>query len=110
MNKLKIYVLVVLCAGLFGCLEETYDTSYSDTGSSSGGSSGGSSSGGSYDWTYTCPGGYGGGGTVPIPSGSCETQYKNYAQVFGCNDVGSFNSAACSLQDCTGENMGCGYY
>jgi hypothetical protein len=98
--------VTLMCVGLAGCFEEDYSSAsdpvdYSNSGSASGGS---------YNWTYSCPGGYGGGGTVPIPSGSCESQYKNYAQVFGCNQVDNFNSAACALQNCTGSNRGCGSY
>jgi hypothetical protein len=107
MNSFGKLFVIVLCAGLFGCLEDLTD---STDNTSSGTTSGSGTSGGSYDWSYTCPGGYGGGGTVPIPVGSCESEYKNYAQVFGCNDVNNFNSAACDLENCTGIQSGCGYY
>ncbi|HEY0664873.1 MAG TPA: hypothetical protein VGD24_02290 [Gallionella sp.] len=138
MNKFKLTLLLVACIQLAGCggdsgggdlllagglayvineaitpPEDTTSTSTSSgsgSGTSGSGTSGsGTSGGGSYDWSYSC--GYSGsGGTVPIPVGSCESQYKYYAQVFGCNDVANMNTAACNLQNCTGINMACGSY
>jgi hypothetical protein len=128
MNKLKLTLLLFGCIQLTGCggdsgggdvlllggalyaIAETINSSEETTDTSSSSSSSGTSSGGgSYDWSYSC--GYSGSGsTVPIPIGACETEYKNYAQVWGCNDVANFNSTACDLQNCTGQNMGCGAY
>lgn len=71
---------------------------------SGGGGGGTNGSGGSYNWTYTCPGGYGGGGTVPIPTGSCETQYKNYAKTYGCNDYLNFKKVCIDLYGCLGQS------
>jgi len=114
MTGFRLVLLAVTVFSMSGCLDleeeddsyDDYDYGYEDSGSS-GSSSGG---GGSYDYTYTCPGGYGGGGTVPIPSGSCESQYERYAKTFGCNLVSDFDGAACALESCTGQPMGCGAY
>lgn len=113
MKFLKVLLLVMFSLTLTACLDDLFDDgssddSYSDNDSGSGG--GGGSGGGSYDYSYTCPGGYGSEHTVPIPRGSCESQYKNYARIFGCNDVDNFNSAACTLESCTGGSWGCGAY
>lgn len=78
------------------------DISVLNTTSGQGGS-GGASNGSSYDWTYSCPGGYGGGGSAAIPSGSCETQYKQFGKVFGCNLVDEMYSACANLYNCLGE-------
>lgn len=109
MNYLTRVLLLIMCLGLFACLDDGGDD-YDDGDDYSSDTGGGGNSGGSYDWSYSCPGGYGGGGTVPIPRGSCETAYKNYAQAWGCNQVDDFNSTACDLENCTGEPKGCGAY
>lgn len=119
MKLFKILVASVLCFNLSGCLddltssdsdtESSVPDSSSSGGSGSGSSGSGSGSAGSYEYTYSC-----GAGTsssvVPIPRGNCESQYKNFAKVFGCNDVNNMNSAACSLEKCSGQKMGCGSF
>ena len=74
-----------------------------DNGSGSGGGSGGGSgSGGSYPWTYSC--GYSGsGGTVQIPRGSCESQYKAYFESGACNDINTMHQTCVNLYNCLGQ-------
>lgn len=79
-------------------------TKTADTGNNSNNNSGNNTSSSSYNWSYTCPGGYGGGGEVPIPVGPCESQYKNYAKIYGCNDYLNFKSACIDLYGCLGQN------
>lgn len=76
--------------------------------SGGGGSSSSGGSGGSYDWSFTCPD-TGTSSTLPIPKGSCESEYKQYGQTFGCNQVDSFYSACYSLYSCLVRNEGSGY-
>lgn len=112
MKYFKILLLVLFTLSLTACLDDLFDDGGDDDSSydydSSSGSGG--STGGSYNYSFTCPGGYGSEHTVPIPRGSCESQFKNYALVFGCNDVDNFNSAACSLESCDSGKWGCGNY
>lgn len=110
MKFFKIFLLVLFTLNLTACFDDgggDDSSSYDDIGSGSGSGSG---SGDSYNYSYTCPGGYGSEQTVPIPRGSCESQFKNYAVVFGCNDADNFNSAACSLESCDSGQWGCGHY
>lgn len=72
--------------------------------SSSNGSSNSGGSGGSYNWTYSCPDGLGGGGTLPIPRGSCESQYKDYGVAYGCNLTKKFYSSCVALYSCLGQD------
>lgn len=70
------------------------------------GSGGSGGSGGSYEYTFSCPGG--GGGTVPIPSGSaaCEDAFEFYSRAYGCNLVGDFTEANCRVCDACGNLNG----
>ncbi len=61
-----------------------------------------------YDWSYSCPGNYTGnsnygGGTAPIPVGSCESEYKQFGKVFGCNLIDKMYSACANLYNCLDE-------
>lgn len=106
MKKSFCVLILASIVGLTACdTSDSSDSDYSDSDYSSGGGDGG---GGSYNWSYTCD--VSGTHEVPIPSGSCESQYKNYAQVFGCNYVEQMDAAACALENCTGQPMGCGGY
>lgn len=120
MKLFKILVASLLCFNLSGCLDELSssdsdtDSSLLDSGSSGGGGSDGAGSGGggsagSYDYSYTC-GAQSAPSVVPIPKGNCESQYKTFAKVFGCNDVYNMNTAACNLEKCSGQKMGCGSF
>ena len=116
MKLFKILVASLLCFNLSGCLDELSssdsdtDSSLLDSGSSGGGGgSDGAGSAGSYDYSYTC-GAQSAPSVVPIPKGNCESQYKTFAKVFGCNDVYNMNTAACSLEKCSGQKMGCGSF
>jgi len=74
----------------------------------SGSSSGSSSSpkgGGSYNYSFSCPGGYGSTHTLPIPSGSCEKQYESYGRAFGCNLVEQFESTCTALYSCLHDSQ-----
>jgi hypothetical protein len=88
----------------------------SGSGSSGGSSSGGgSSSSGTYSYTYTCPGGYGGGATVDIPNDSCSSESERFARTFGCNLIDDFGSACYAYYGCLGVsssqlNAVCGAY
>ena len=108
-TTMMIMLSLAMIFVLPGCVEDDYEDDYSTSSSNSSSSSSGSSSGGSYDYTFTCPI-TNQSHTVPIPRGSCESEYKQYARVFGCNDVGNFNRAACALERCTGQRIGCGSY
>ena len=106
-----VSILLAACLCACSASDYGYDTDSDSSGDSSGGSgSSGDSSSGSYDYSFTCPGGYGREHTLPIPRGSCESEYKNYGETFGCNDVDNFNNAACSLESCAGGDFGCGDY
>lgn len=73
--------------------------------SGSGGSStsGGGASLGSYDYPFKCSQTKK-SHTAPIPRGNCESQYKYYARVFGCNDIGNMYVACKNLYTCLGKN------
>lgn len=102
MNVSRWLLLLMMSIAISGCLSEDdddddYESTYEETSSGS--------ASGSYDWSFTCP--VGSTNTVPIPRGSCEAQYKDYARTYGCNDADNFNTVACNLQNCTGDNKGC---
>lgn len=61
--------------------------------------------GGSYDHTFTCPGGYGSSHTLPIPKGSCESQYEDYGEAFGCNLTERMYSTCTALYSCLGDQQ-----
>ena len=68
----------------------------------SGGSGGGS--GGTYPFTFTCEF-TGTSHTVDIPIGNCQTEYENYAKVYGCNEIDNFYQACVDLYGCLGQDV-----
>jgi hypothetical protein len=90
-------------------VEQWGDQSTIGSGGSGGSGSGGSGgSGGSYEYDFSCPSG--GGGSVPIPSGSaaCESALEFYSRTYGCNLVEDFTEANCRVCDeCGNFNGAC---
>jgi hypothetical protein len=115
MKKPLCVMILASALGIAGCdisdssdSDDDYSADYSSGGGGGNGGGGSGSGGGSYNWSYTCD--VSGTQQVPIPRGSCEQQYKDYAQAFGCNYVEDMNAAACALEQCTGEPKACGGY
>lgn len=104
MTKCLIPLLGLTLLLLSGCYGDDDDWSSDDSSSDSGG---GADS--SYSYSYTCPD-TNTSHTIEIPSRTCGSEYEFYAYSFGCNLVDNMDSAACGLQDCTGENFSCGAY
>lgn len=44
-----------------------------------------------------------GGGTLPIPRGSCESPYKDYGVDYSCNLTKRFYSTCVALYSCLGQ-------
>jgi hypothetical protein len=90
-------VLLISSFALTGCIEE-------DTTSSSSSSSGpvDALAGSKSTHSYSCPAG--GNYSIEVTNGPCKSSQENYAEVFGCNQVGSFASACQSFYSCLVSN------